>query len=235
MPPNQPRTDFSDWHPCPIPDHRPLEGEEICLVPLHAARHSAELYSASHKNPGGSDLWTYLPVGPFDTLEDFTALQRERENSSDPLHYAILDRSSEKPVGSIAYLRITPEHGVIEIGHVLFTPQLQRTRAATEVIFLMLRHAFDDLGYRRVEWKCDSLNEPSRRAALRFGFKFEGIFRQHIVVKGRNRDTAWYALLDHEWPPVREAFTAWLAPNNFDANGRQCQPLARLRDASRDA
>jgi RimJ/RimL family protein N-acetyltransferase len=132
-----------------------------------------------------------------------------------------------------SFLRMAPEHGVIEIGHIWFAPALQRTRQATEAIYLMARHVFDDLGYRRLEWKCDALNEPSRRAAQRFGFTFEGVFRQHMVVKGRNRDSAWFSILDGEWPAIREAFEAWLGPENFDADGRQRQTLAAVRGAIR--
>jgi RimJ/RimL family protein N-acetyltransferase len=149
--------------------------------------------------------------------------------SADPLFLAVIDRASGRAAGVVSYLRIEPEHGVIEIGHIWFGHALQRTPAATETIHLLARHAFDDLGNRRLEWKCDAANARSRRAAERFGFTFEGVFRQHMIIKGRNRDTAWYALLDSEWPAARDAFEAWLAPENFDADGRQRRSLAELR------
>jgi RimJ/RimL family protein N-acetyltransferase len=147
----------------------------------------------------------------------------------DPLFYAIVDRAAGAARGMASFLRMEPQHGVIEIGHIWFAPALQRTRQATEAIFVLARHAFDDLGYRRLEWKCDSLNAPSRKAAERFGFVFEGVFRQHMVVKGRNRDTAWYSMTDGEWPARRAAFEAWLAPDNFSAGGAQRRSLAEIR------
>jgi RimJ/RimL family protein N-acetyltransferase len=146
--------------------------------------------------------------------------------SEDPLFFAI--EAEGAPQGVTSYLRITPEHGVIEIGHIWFGSPLQRTRAATEAIYLMARHAFDDLGYRRLEWKCNALNEPSRRAAERFGFTFEGVFRKHMLVKGKNRDTAWYAIVDDDWPAIRAAFERWLAPENFDEHGVQRERLGKL-------
>jgi RimJ/RimL family protein N-acetyltransferase len=152
--------------------------------------------------------------------------------SEDPLFHVILDRAGEEPLGIASYLRIDPGNGVIEVGHLHFGPQLQRTPAATEAMALMMARAFDELGYRRYEWKCDSLNAPSRAAALRLGFTFEGIFRNAVVVKGRSRDTAWFSVTDAEWPKVRAGFEAWLAPANFDAEGRQRRGLAELREAS---
>ena len=152
----------------------------------------------------------------------------ERARSSDPLFFAIVDPATGEAAGMASYLNIVPANGCIEIGHIWFAPPLQRTRAATEAIFLLMRHVFDDLRYRRLEWKCDALNAPSRRAAGRFGFTYEGTFRQHMIVKGRNRDTAWFALLDRDWPTVRAAFERWLAPGNFDPGGRQRSALAAL-------
>jgi RimJ/RimL family protein N-acetyltransferase len=149
--------------------------------------------------------------------------------SDDPLYFTVVPLAVGQPAGIASYLRITPEFGVIEVGHIMFGPGLQRTTAATEAIYLLIRHAFDDLGYRRFEWKCDALNAPSRRAAQRFGFEFEGVFRQHMVVKGRNRDTAWFAIIDRDWPAVRDAFEAWLEPVNFDADGRQLRSLSAAR------
>jgi RimJ/RimL family protein N-acetyltransferase len=150
------------------------------------------------------------------------------ETSEDPLYYTLLGLPNERPLGIASYLRITPEFGVIEIGHIWFGPPLQRTTGATEAIYLLAAHAFDDLGYRRLEWKCNALNAGSRRAAERFGFTFEGVFRNHQIVKGRNRDTAWFAITDEDWPAIRTGFQAWLAPENFDANGRQKRSLGDL-------
>jgi RimJ/RimL family protein N-acetyltransferase len=156
---------------------------------------------------------------------------KERASSRDPLFYAVVDRETGSARGMASLMRIDPENGVIETGHIWFAPVLQRTRQATEAIFLLARYSFDDLGYRRFEWKCDSLNQRSRRAAERFGFVFEGVFRQHMVIKGRNRDTAWFSMLDGEWPPVRAGFKAWLAAGNFDGEGRQRRSLGEIRDA----
>jgi RimJ/RimL family protein N-acetyltransferase len=169
---------------------------------------------------GSPAIWTYLGYGPFADLAGFRVWLAERARQSDPLFVTIVDRESGRASGMASYLRITPADGVIEIGHIWFVPAIQRTRQTTEAIFLLMREAFA-LGYRRLEWKCNALNAASRRAALRFGFTFEGIFRQHMIIKGRNRDTAWFAMMDHEWPAVRAGFEAWLAPENFDAAGRQ--------------
>ena len=215
-----------DWIPARIPERAPLEGETVRLEPVDPSRHASDLFAAS---AGAPSLWDHLAYGPFDNQKVFTEWLKERAESSDPLFYAILDRASEQAQGMASLMRIKPEHGVIEIGHIWFAPMLQRTRQATEAIYLLARHAFDDLGYRRFEWKCDSLNGPSRRAAERFGFVFEGVFRQHMVVKGRNRDTAWFSITDGEWPSRRAAFEAWLAPGNFDTSGRQRQPLSSVR------
>ena len=185
------------------------------------------MFAASHGPGADPALWDFLPYGPFSTPDRYENWVKENAAADDPLFFTIVD--GEDPAGVASFLRIAPQHGVIEIGHIWFGAALQRTPAATEAIFLMARHAFDDLGYRRLEWKCDAANLRSRRAAERFGFRFEGVFRQHMVVKGRNRDTAWYALLDSEWPRARKAFEAWLDAGNFDADGRQRSALAELR------
>jgi RimJ/RimL family protein N-acetyltransferase len=169
-------------------------------------------------------MWTYLFSGPFGTAQEFAAWLAAREDSLDPLFFAIVDGPTGHATGLASYLRIETMHGVVEVGHLAFSPLLQRTRAATEAMYLMMKHAFE-LGYRRYEWKCDALNEASRRAAERLGFRFEGIFRQAVVYKGRNRDTAWYSIVDSEWPARRAAFEAWLDPANFDADGRQLRRL----------
>ena len=172
-----------------------------------------------------------LPYGPFEDEAALAAQLEANAASEDPLFYAIIDLRDGRAGGVASYLRITPEHGVIEIGHIWLGLGLQRTREATEAIFLLARHAFDDLGYRRFEWKCNAANAASRSAAERFGFTFEGIFRQHQIVKGRNRDTAWYAILDHEWPAIRASFEAWLDDANFDEAGHQRRRLSEFRNA----
>jgi RimJ/RimL family protein N-acetyltransferase len=204
----------------------PIEGEGVRLEPLDPSRHAHPIYRAV---AGADELWRFLPYGPFADERPFTAWIAENAASTDPLFYAIVDRDSGEPRGLGSYLRMVPQHGVIEIGHLLFSPSLQRTRQATEAIYLWSRHAFDDLGNRRLEWKCNAQNEPSRRAAERFGFTFEGVFRQHMVVKDRNRDSAWYSITDAEWPARRAAFEAWLSPDNFDEDGLQRRSLAELR------
>ena len=214
------------------PERAPLVGAEVRLEPVYVAAHAESLYRLSHGGPEDAALWTYLPYGPFADQGAFEGWLAERAASTDPLFFAVINRQSGQASGMASYLNIVPAMGCIEIGHIWFAPRLQRTRAATEAIFLMMRHAFDDLGYRRLEWKCNALNQASMRAARRFGFTYEGIFRQHMVVKGRNRDTAWFSLLDREWPAVRAAFERWLAPDNFDAAGRQRASLGALISAS---
>ena len=198
------------------------------LEPVDPGRHADDLFLASE---GAPELWNYLAYGPFPNQQVFTEWLVERADSNDPLFYAVVDRDSGTARGMASLMRIDQDNGVIEVGHIWFAPVLQRTRQATEAIYLLARDVFDDLGYRRFEWKCDSLNLPSRRAADRFGFVFEGVFRQHMVIKDRNRDTAWFSILDGEWPVVRAAFEAWLAPANFDGEGRQRRSLAELRSS----
>jgi RimJ/RimL family protein N-acetyltransferase len=220
------------WTPARWPERAPLIGTAVRLEPLDPERHGRALFIASHEEEGaGERLFRYLPYGPFVGFEEFTAWLDQCAASTDPLFFAVVDMETDTPRGMASYLRMVAEHGVIEIGHIWFSPALQRTRMATEVIYLMSRHAFDDLGYRRLEWKCDALNDASRRAAARFGFTYEGVFRQHLVVKGRNRDSAWFSILDGEWPQIRAAFEAWLAPENFDERGFQRRSLAAIRSA----
>jgi RimJ/RimL family protein N-acetyltransferase len=215
-----------DWKPARRPKRALLEGETVRLEPVDPERHAGDLFATSEGAPA---LWDYLAYGPFPSQLIFTDWLKERAASDDPLFYAVVDRDSGTARGMASLMRIKPEHGVIEVGHIWFAPVLQRTRQATEAIYLLARYSFDDLGYRRFEWKCDALNQPSRRAAERFGFVFEGVFRQHMVIKDRNRDTAWFSIVDAEWPTVRAAFEAWLAPENFDPQGRQRRSLAELR------
>jgi RimJ/RimL family protein N-acetyltransferase len=214
------------WKAARLPERAPIEGDSVRLEPVDPVRHARQLFEASR---GADDIWTHLAYGPFDSLASFTTWLEARAASKDPMFYAVVDRTALEARGMASFMRMAPDDGVIEIGHIWFTPPLQRTRQATEAIFLLARHAFDDLGYRRLEWKCDSLNAPSRRAAQRFGFTYEGIFRQHMVIKDRNRDTAWFSIIDSEWPSRRAAFEDWLASSNFDADGRQRRTLAEIR------
>jgi RimJ/RimL family protein N-acetyltransferase len=216
------------FEPARRPHRTPLQGALVRLEPIDPSRHQIGLFVAA----GEPEIWQYLPYGPYADEAALAAQLEANAASDDPLYYAIIDLRDGRAGGMASYLRITPEHGVIEIGHIWLGLRLQRTREATEAIYLLARHAFDDLGYRRFEWKCNAENAASRRAAERFGFTFEGIFRQHQVVKGRNRDTAWYAILDREWPAVRAGFEAWLDDANFDDAGRQRRRLAELRPTS---
>ena len=202
-----------------------MEGQYCALTPLDPKAHAQALFNAFAKDVENVD-WAYLPYGPFDSLPALQAWLEEIARKSDPLFYTVMDRQG-KAVGVASYLRISPANGSIEVGHIHFSPQLQRTPAATEAMYLMMKRAFA-LGYRRYEWKCNALNERSRRAALRLGLSYEGIFRQATVAKGRNRDTAWYATIDLEWPTLKTAFETWLDPANFDASGKQKMSLSDL-------
>ncbi|NLS11876.1 GNAT family N-acetyltransferase [Vibrio sp. SM6] len=213
----------ANWQAPPFPTHEILTGHFCRLEPLNVAKHSQTLFAANALNQDDT-LWTYLPYGPFATLSDYQSWLALSEQSQDPQFYAVVDNASGEAIGVISYLRITPEAGTIEIGHLCFSPRLQKTPAATETVYLLMAKAFE-LGYRRCEWKCDALNQPSRHAALRYGFTFEGIFRQAGVYKGRNRDTAWFAVLDNEWPILQPGFQMWLASSNFDSHGQQKQRL----------
>jgi len=214
-----------NWRPSKRPERAPLTGDSVLLEPLDVARHGEELYTSS---AGADSTWDYLPYGPFAGKSEFMAWLEQRAPKDDPLTFTIIDRAAGAARGLASFMRIVPEHGVIEIGHIWLSPQLQRTRQATEAIYLMSRYAFD-LGNRRLEWKCNAENTASRRAAERFGFTFEGVFRQHMVIKGRNRDSAWYAITNTEWPARRAAFEAWLSPDNFDDDGRQRRTLEEVR------
>jgi len=217
------------WKAASAPGHTALNGELVRLELLDPPRHAVQLFTASHGADADPHLWDHLAYGQFASQTEFTAWLEERAASADPLFFAIVDMATMVAQGMASYMRIVPEHGVIEIGHIWFAPALQRTRQATEAIFLLASNAFDALGYRRLEWKCDALNERSRRAAERLGFTYEGTFRQHMVVKDRNRDTAWFSITDGEWPVRRAAFKAWLAEENFDESGRQRESLSALR------
>ena len=223
-----PRGARIDWQPVDPPAPRELRGARVLLRPVDPAADAAPLFAVSHPPEGDPAIWTYLPYGPFEGAPDLADMLAGAASSTDPLFFTIAALPGGRPVGVASYLRVTPQEGTIEIGHIWFGSPLQRTPAATEAIYLLARHAFEDLGYRRLEWKCDALNARSRAAAGRFGFTFEGIFRNHMVVKGRNRDTAWFAITDSEWPAVGQGFQAWLAPENFDSGGRQRRRLGDL-------
>jgi RimJ/RimL family protein N-acetyltransferase len=205
-----------------------MTGRYVRVERLDAARHAAALFDANAADADGSH-WTYLFDEKPATLPAYTEWARKAAATEDPLFHAIIDLRTGVAAGVAALMRIDRNHGVIEVGHINFSPALQRTRQATEAIYLFMRRAFDELGYRRFEWKCDSLNAPSRAAALRFGFTFEGIFRQAIVYKGRSRDTAWYSITDREWQALKPAYERWLDPANFDTEGRQRRRLAEMR------
>jgi RimJ/RimL family protein N-acetyltransferase len=219
------------WTPARSPSRLPLRGSHVLVRPVVPDADAQALFAESHPADGDRTIWTYLPDGPYESAEHLREMLDWAATSDDPLYFTLAPLPDERPLGVAAYLRITPQFGVVEIGHIWFGPRLQRTTAATEAIFLLARHAFDDLGYRRLEWKCNSLNAASRRAAERFGFTFEGVSRKHQVVKGRNRDTAWYAITDDEWPAIRSGYEAWLAPENFDGKDRQRRSLAQLMHA----
>jgi RimJ/RimL family protein N-acetyltransferase len=214
-------------HAAPRPSRVTLEGQSVDIAPLDADRHATALFEATH-GAEHDGLWTYLFDGPFADRAAFDTSMRRMVRSEDPLYYAIVDRASGLAVGRAALMRIEPAHRVIEVGSILYTPRLQRTRGATEAMYLMARYVFEDLGYRRYEWKCHALNAASRSAALRLGFTFEGIFRQHMIVKGRSRDTAWYSMIDSEWPARKARFETWLAAENFEADGRQRIALSAI-------
>jgi RimJ/RimL family protein N-acetyltransferase len=209
------------------PSRTTLPGRVVTMAPLDPQAHGDALYERI-SGEGGDRLWQYLFEGPFADRAAFDLHLQRIAASEDPMFFAILDNASRSAVGYASYMRIEPVHRVIEVGSILYTPRLQQTTLATEAMYLMARHVFEDLGYRRYEWKCNALNTPSRRAALRFGFSFEGIFRQHMIVKGRNRDTAWFSMLDSEWPTRKANFERWLDPSNFGADGRQKVALSAL-------
>jgi RimJ/RimL family protein N-acetyltransferase len=215
-----------NWQPPPAPPRTTLQGRYCTLEPLSAERHASHLFAAN-KLDAENQIWTYLPYGPFETFEAYEKFVQTYENRSDPFFYAIIDNTTHKAVGVASYLRIDPTNGSIEVGHINYSPALQRTPAATEAMFLMMQQAFT-LGYRRYEWKCNALNAPSRTAAMRLGLSYEGVFRQAAIVKGRNRDTAWYAMIDAEWPALQTAFQQWLHPDNFDPSGHQRTALSAL-------
>lgn len=222
---------LSGWTARPAPPRTAMEGRFCRLEPLDPARHAGELFAANQLDAGGGN-WTYLFVGPFADFGSYRAWLEQVANNDDPLFHTIVDLKTGTAVGVATFMRIDRVNGVIEVGNISYSPLLQRTPAATEAMFLMMRRAFDELGYRRYEWKCDCLNAPSRAAALRLGFQYEGLFRQAVIYKGRNRDTAWFSMIDTEWPVLRRAYEQWLAAENFDADGRQRRKLADCIEAA---
>lgn len=222
---------LGDWKPPATPLGQVLTGQYAELEPLDATRHSSDLHAANQQDAAG-DIWDYLPYGPFGSLDEYSAWVREIQGIGDPFFYAIKDLETGRYCGVASFLRINPASGSIEVGHINFAPALQRTRAATEAMYLMMQWAFA-AGYRRYEWKCDALNGASRRAALRLGLSYEGVFRQATVYKGRNRDTAWFAAIDKEWPTLQEAYQSWLQPSNFDAAGGQKTSLGTFTAKAR--
>lgn len=215
-----------NWRPARLPARESLQGQTVRLESLDPSRHGDDLFRAT---AGADSTWDYLAYGPFSGRDEFMRWLDQRAPLADPFTYAIVDREVGAARGLTSLMRIDAPNGVIEVGHIWLSPPLQRTRQATEALYLQARYVFDELGYRRFEWKCDALNEPSRRAAERFGFVYEGTFRQHMVIKDRNRDTAWFSIVDAEWPSRRAAFETWLSADNFDDGGRQRRSLAEIR------
>lgn len=223
-------TSLEHWTPRDGPSAAPLEGRYVRLEKLDAGRHADDLFETS--STGDADArFRWLFENPPASREEFQLWVDKASSSADPYFFAVIDKASGKVAGRQAFMRIDTTHGVIEIGSILWNPPLARQPAATEALYLFARHAFDDLGYRRFEWKCNNENEPSKRAALRFGFTYEGTFRHHMVAKGKNRDTAWFSMIDSEWPTLRAAFEEWLDPSNFDSEGRQRKRLEEIRAA----
>ena len=217
-----------NWTPAQTPPMTPLVGRYVRLEKLNPAAHTDALFKAQ-SGPGSDDrTWLYMGRGPFPDEASFREYVELMASTSDPAAYAVIPTDGD-PAGILTYLRISEEHGSIEIGHIWYGASIQRSPATTEVVYLTAKHAFEDLGYRRFEWKCYANNERSKRAALRFGFTYEGTFRNHLVVRDRNRDTAWFAMTIEDWPAIKAAFEAWLDPENFDANGQQLRGLASFR------
>jgi RimJ/RimL family protein N-acetyltransferase len=220
--------DVSPLPPGLYPARGPLQGRYACLEPIDPRRHAEELWAATHTHGDDDRIWDYLGYGPFSNADTFRSWLRDCAAVADPTFYAIRGGQDGQAAGMSSFLNIHPKDGVIEIGHIWFGLALQNRRESTEALYLMMRYALDDLGYRRLEWKCDARNQPSRNAAARLGFAYEGTFYQHIIVKGRNRDTAWFSILDYEWPTIRANFETWLSPENFDAEGQQIRSLGEM-------
>jgi RimJ/RimL family protein N-acetyltransferase len=220
-----------DWTPRPRPPRTPVTGRFCRIEMLDPAKHATDLFDGKQLDRAGYN-WTYLPYGPFETLADYRTWLETIAKVDDPLFHTIIDLATNKAVGIASLMRIDPANGVIEVGHIHYSPLLQRKPHATEAMYLLMARVFDELGYRRYEWKCNSLNQPSVDAAKRYGFTYEGLFRQAAVVKGANRDTAWFSIIDSEWPAIKRAYQRWLAPDNFDAHGIQRVSLATCLEKS---
>ncbi len=218
---------LADWTPAGLPTRMPLTGRFCTLLPVDVDLHAQDLFDAFRADREDR-IWTYLPYGPFENIDDLHHWLTQTCLGRDPFFHAIIDHRTGTAAGLASFLRIEPKIGVIEVGHINYAPQLQRSAAATEAMFLLMCTVFNTLGYRRYEWKCDALNAPSRAAAKRLGFTFEGIFRQATIYKQRNRDTAWFSILDSEWPALMQAYEKWLQPENFDGNAHQKQPLGNF-------
>ncbi|MFZ6645542.1 GNAT family N-acetyltransferase [Undibacterium sp. TJN25] len=221
---------LASWSPRELPPATVMAGRYCRIEVLDVERHAEQLFRANSDDTDGSH-WTYLMAEPPADFNAYRQWLLGVSGLADPMLHAIIDQASGQALGVAAFMRIDRNSGVIEVGNINFSPRLQRTRASTEAMFLMMRRVFDELGYRRYEWKCDSLNAPSRAAALRYGFQFEGIFRQAVVLKQRNRDTAWFSMLDSEWAQLKQAYEQWLNPDNFDAGGQQKRSLGELKQA----
>lgn len=221
--------ELSGWSSANVPNGKNLEGRYCRVERINVERHAAQLYEAYCEATDERD-WTYLPAGPFETFESWCDYLKRIEKATDPMHYAVIDLATDRAVGTFALMRIDAPNGVIEMGFVTYSPLMKRTRISTEIIYLVLNYVFDELGYRRLEWKCDSLNAPSREAAIRYGFTLEGIFRQAVVTHGRNRDTAWHSIINGEYVALRNAYEKWLSPSNFDERGFQQEKLGKFID-----
>jgi RimJ/RimL family protein N-acetyltransferase len=216
------------WSQRPLPPRTPMQGRFCRIESLEPGRHAADLYAANSEDKEGR-MWSYLAQGPFSSFDDYLAAINGPWAKKDWHFHAIIDHKSGAAAGLASYMSIEPQAGSIEVGWIMYSPRLQKTTAGTEAMYLMMKRAFDELGYRRYEWRCNALNAASIKTADRLGFKFEGIFRQANVLKGHNRDTAWFSVIDSEWPPLKAAFESWLAPENFDSQGRQIHSLSQLR------
>ena len=220
--------DLSNWAPCALPPLMPMGGKHAVLHPIVDDQYFDDLWSAYSADKEGV-IWAYLPYGPFENKIDFLAFAKSLYLGKDPMFHALVDVKTDKAVGVASLMRINEAHGVIEVGHICYAPIAQRTAMTTEAMYLFGCRVFDELGYRRFEWKCNAANQASCRAAERFGFSFEGTFRQALVVKGKNRDTAWFSIIDSEWPKLKLVYEAWLADENFDENGKQKRSLGDLK------
>jgi RimJ/RimL family protein N-acetyltransferase len=222
-------SDLSHWTPRKLPSLEPMQGRFVRLEPMVDGRHFDDLWQSFSADTDNA-IWSYLPYGPFLEKSGFFTFAERLYLGTDPMFHALIDLADGKAKGVASLMRIVPDHGVIETGHICYGPSIQKTPATTEAQYLFGCRVFDELGYRRFEWKCNNANAASKRAALRFGFTFEGVFRQMLIVKGKNRDTAWYSIVDHEWPILKTAYERWLSPDNFDVEGRQKMRLEDLRE-----